>query len=248
MYAVISIHAPLAGRDDGGHAHERELAHFNPRAPCGARRRLPNEDVCHYKFQSTRPLRGATALLAQEAEKLKISIHAPLAGRDAYRTGTRSWKASFQSTRPLRGATWSLSSRSSADRFQSTRPLRGATFNHQGLSISAIYFNPRAPCGARPRSARAAARSRHFNPRAPCGARQAGTSKRSRSQNFNPRAPCGARLGDLCLYRSLCHISIHAPLAGRDGIHTGHSSIIDGFQSTRPLRGATKASPVSGSG
>ena len=33
-------------------------------------------------FQSTRPLRGATALLGINAVVLSISTHAPLAGRD----------------------------------------------------------------------------------------------------------------------------------------------------------------------
>ena len=35
---VISIHAPLAGRDRAVKAYRRNKRHFNPRAPCGARR------------------------------------------------------------------------------------------------------------------------------------------------------------------------------------------------------------------
>ena len=36
---VISIHAPLAGRDLAARRpQERSAGHFNPRAPCGARR------------------------------------------------------------------------------------------------------------------------------------------------------------------------------------------------------------------
>ena len=37
----ISTHAPLAGRDVEGDTDEDALIHFNPRAPCGARRRDP---------------------------------------------------------------------------------------------------------------------------------------------------------------------------------------------------------------
>ena len=79
----ISTHAPLAGRDRSSSRAVRTITHFNPRAPCGARRhtlsgstrannfnpRAPCgarprrsgsiRDVC--KFQPTRPLRGATA-------------------------------------------------------------------------------------------------------------------------------------------------------------------------------------------
>ena len=36
---------------------------------------------------------------------------------------------------------------------------------------------------------------------------------------FNPRAPCGARRWFSCCVRDRCHISIHAPHAGRDRKH-----------------------------
>ena len=40
------------------------------------------------------------------------------------------------------------------------------------------------------------------------------------------------------------YISIHAPLAGRDFLRDDHGMRITQFQSTRPLRGATDASPL----
>ena len=79
----ISIHAPLAGRDTLSPGTALPRADFNPRAPCGARlSQLPQVRSCR-KFQSTRPLRGAT--LRDHTGHLvpAISIHAPLAGRDA---------------------------------------------------------------------------------------------------------------------------------------------------------------------
>ena len=63
MYLLISIHAPLAGRDEsqGGKRYVMPL------------------------FQSTRPLRGATGADDDDInERLEISIHAPLAGRDIF--------------------------------------------------------------------------------------------------------------------------------------------------------------------
>ena len=60
----ISIHAPRVGRDTGNSAASTLPAYFNPRAPCGARRRV--RPVCarsHDRFQSTRPVWGATANL-----------------------------------------------------------------------------------------------------------------------------------------------------------------------------------------
>ena len=87
--------------------------------------------------------------------------------------------------------------------------------------------------------------------------------RRHQQSNFNPRAPYGARLACLCCCKAYCSISIHAPHTGRDGVttgvcitppfisihapHTGRdvSRLIlclanDSFQSTRPIRGATR--------
>ena len=60
----------------------------------------------------------------------------------------------------------------------------------------------------------------HFNPRAPYGARLCIVEDRPPYRYFNPRAPSGARLPP-----GLHHLTPH------------------GFQSTRPIRGATKAYP-----
>ena len=85
---AISIHAPHAGRDDDPQSHRKEHKYFNPRAPCGARQsrysaymatrhnfnpRAPcgarllllRRQTKINKFQSTRPMRGATKQLKQ---------------------------------------------------------------------------------------------------------------------------------------------------------------------------------------
>ena len=81
--AIISIHAPLAGRDRGCAPPPSASGHFNPRAPCGARQQcVPPSFPCNV-----------------------ISIHAPLAGRDNERLFLVTILIIFQSTRPLRGAT-----------------------------------------------------------------------------------------------------------------------------------------------
>ena len=79
----ISIHAPLAGRDLDSVGASRPAYHFNPRAPCGARR---------------------SSVIGLNSNRL-ISIHAPLAGRDPYLARSSTGRLLFQSTRPLRGAT-----------------------------------------------------------------------------------------------------------------------------------------------
>ena len=78
--------------------------YFNPRAPCGARRTVIAALIAWWKFQSTRPLRGATD---PDIKYIPVSV--------------------FQSTRPLRGATVCDFLGVAWEPFQSTRPLRGAT-------------------------------------------------------------------------------------------------------------------------
>ena len=56
----ISIHAPLAGCDDGDRRRAVEHLNFNPRTPCGVRRRSAGDGLPAPIFQSTHPLRGAT--------------------------------------------------------------------------------------------------------------------------------------------------------------------------------------------
>ena len=83
----ISIHAPHTGRDGWTRCSLTIWAHFNPRAPYGAR-------LCTFSFlsracifQSTRPMRGATL---RDKGGLQMAL-------------------TFQSTRPIRGATGALS-------------------------------------------------------------------------------------------------------------------------------------------
>ena len=144
-------------------------------------------------FQSTRPLRGATALLGINAVVLSISTHAPLAGRDTSTLPSCSTPAEFQPTRPLRGAT-------------SVRRFAGLRLKH---------FNPRAPCGARPGLSRRITTNRHFNPRAPCGARLSAAAGLPEQWDFNPRAPCGARRTILQSTRRTRNFNPRAPCGAR---------------------------------
>ena len=82
---MVSIHAPRAGRDPGSTSAEQMRRCFNPRAPCGARQAMPKITTAAVKFQSTRPVRGATWAAEKIADGKK-----------------------FQSTRPVRGATSSF--------------------------------------------------------------------------------------------------------------------------------------------
>ena len=148
-------------------------------------------------------------------------------------------------------------------RFQSTHPLRGATRPGRPFPPSGCYFNPRTPCGVRPaRSARSVGRG-HFNPRTPCGVRP-GVYVPGRGRgnisihaplagcdhfedrfspdrcHFNPRTPCGVRPALVTVLSAMTGISIHAPLAGCDTPRPQRPRPWSRFQSTHPLRGATR--------
>ena len=103
----ISIHAPRAGRDGRRQSAACRWPDFNPRAPCGARpQSRPAAARSSRRFQSTRPVRGATTgdgpppgpplyfnprapcgarhiSILRILTLIKISIHAPRAGRDS---------------------------------------------------------------------------------------------------------------------------------------------------------------------
>ena len=168
----ISIHAPHTGRDLHrcvGQAHD---AHFNPRAPYGARpsttppcsaglaisihaphtgrdatpqlwiRRSTN-------FNPRAPYEARLAIVPDQRNLINISIHAPHTGRDWYRTATAPLTSPFQSTRPIRGATGEGERMLLPALFQSTRPIRGATELPLECAVMLCNFNPRAPYGAR---------------------------------------------------------------------------------------------------
>ena len=171
--------------------------------------------------------------------------------------------ASFQSTHPLRGATATANLSAQMNQFQSTRPLRGATVEDATTNLFNIFQSTRPLRGATPDYHSGIYHYQNFNPRAPCGARQPVGIYPSLICNFNPRAPCGARRSRATSSKACLPISIHAPLAGRDeaGVYPlyarrddfnprtpcgvrraydGSGAPTDVFQSTHPLRGATK--------
>ena len=131
-----------------------QVSHFNPRAPCGARLSLTRQKPPSGPFQSTRPLRGATTVRPFPAAGDRISIHAPLAGRD-----------------PTAGA------QRQGTGISIHAPLAGRDGCSFPLPLSRVDFNPRAPCGARLRARRQMEDGANFNPRAPCGARLLGIGR-----------------------------------------------------------------------
>ena len=125
---IISIHAPLAGRDVRYCCNPTSVFYFNPRAPCGARR----------------PLRAALG------HPDCISIHAPLAGRDSGAAIAPIGCIDFNPRAPC-GARRTSNSRlcERGGHFNPRAPC-GARRLLLARFRQYRYFNPRAPCGARP--------------------------------------------------------------------------------------------------
>ena len=149
--------------------------------------------------------------------KRRISIHAPLAGCD-----------------------WMDRPRVKTDEISIHAPLAGCDIVKHKIQNLEVNFNPRTPCGVRRGSTDQALQvieisihaplagcdrpypalrrcQANFNPRTPCGVRPDHSPPRRQQRYFNPRTPCGVRR---TFYRRV-----------KD---------YEGFQSTHPLRGATK--------
>ena len=124
--------------------------------------------------------------------------------------------------------------------FQSTHPLRGATGDSAVDWILILYFNPRTPCGVRPACAPKCAETSNFNPRTPCGVRPNGGDSSTMTRDISIHAPLAgcddARVSSF----TEREISIHAPLAGCDLCEYPGRVRLYRFQSTHPLRGATR--------
>ena len=123
----ISIHAPLAGCDDHD-SRERTGRNISIHAPltgCDLVKSISR--FARNTFQSTHPLRGATARLGHGKEQqMNFNPRTPCGVRRNRSTANEA-----------------------TTKFQSTHPSRGAT----GRSLPALrswrYFNPRTPCGVR---------------------------------------------------------------------------------------------------
>ena len=150
MIITVSIHAPRTGRDNADGFQQLGVLGFNPRAPHGARQAAVSFVVMLYKFQSTRPARGATDCGWKFSPVEHVSIHAPRTGRDtpvcALRTANRRFNPRApHGARLINGIDYVIDTvvsihapRTGRDlsltlqftrriMFQSTRPARGAT-------------------------------------------------------------------------------------------------------------------------
>ena len=146
------------------------------------------------QFQSTHPLRGATSGLRNCCWTGYISIHAPLAGCDDSKCA-RNPIQSISIHAPLAGCDRALMmARAVLMHFNprtpcGVRPRAGAPLRWQGISIHA----PLAGCDSRPRPSPPAWSG--FQSTHPLRGATAAEGWATNSKwHFNPRTPCGVRL------------------------------------------------------
>ena len=215
------------------------IFYFNPRTPCGVRPLEPGDTVCFGKFQSTHPLRGATAAAHSKRKATAFQSTHPLRGATdrllhGLRGGhyfnprtpcgvrrSRQFGAAGYRTisihAPLAGCDTSLTStRSRQQPFQSTHPLRGAT-NPAAVVDKALIFQSTHPLrGATTKSDAIILQAGVFQSTHPL---RGATPRRSFPREISlisihaPLAGCDRRETELIPTKT---ISIHAPLAGCD--------------------------------
>ena len=176
----ISIHAPLAGCDKPPNQAQVKIFYFNPRTPCGVRpSRSCSRPSTTATFQSTHPLRGATAGTGFE----------PIA------------QGHFNPRTPC-GVRLNISMIiASAVMYFNPRTPCGVRQKIQNHKDSAKYFNPRTPCGVRQGGALFYRAALYFNPRTPCGVRRCIHFDKFQPQTISIHAPlagCDPRRKLLC--------------------------------------------------
>ena len=146
----------------------------------------------------------------------------------------------FQSTLPLRGATIALCRRRNTHLFQSTLPLRGATQSLQVHECRKLNFNPHSPCGERLKHVAVQLPCYVFQSTLPLRGATGVRCTQSECRSISIHTPL-AGSDRVCGNSELnVIISIHTPLAGSDSAKSNEGSCFGKFQSTLPLRGATR--------
>ena len=193
-----------------------------------------------------------------------ISIHTPLAGSDRKSCHRLLKWMNFNPHSPCGERRLILPSRVLVSIFQSTLPLRGATGHTRHHPNIPCYFNPHSPCGERPASVKKGAQNVKFQSTLPLRGATAEQLLRLQTNSFQSTLPLrgATRVHVRDAVLDLDVISIHTPLAGSDihgqrvehvppiSIHTPlagsdrdtcpPTALDKSFQSTLPLRGATR--------
>ena len=242
--AAISIHAPLAGRDELREQYAGQDRAFQSTRPLRGATISQIPTVLPSPFQSTRPLRGATVRQFLKLRLIRISIHAPLAGRDYHRHTRRCGHRYFNPRAPCGARPEIILVFRHGVEISIHAPLAGRDCNVNHIPSKRIRFQSTRPLRGATTTTTVDPDSGYFNPRAPCGARLTLFSTGFVDVIISIHAPLAGRDDVRADFLAAFHISIHAPLAGRDVCQRMMDTAGSRFQSTRPLRGATPSTTI----
>ena len=196
---AISIHAPRVGSDQLVHGVFSLCSNFNPRSPCGERRRCGCLLSLLCDFNPRSPCGERPHAQGPGPDGGGISIHAPRVGSDPGKSRRVLKIGKFQSTLPVWGATPSDREETKPlHLFQSTLPVWGAT-TATGAPTPPSEFQSTLPVwGATPAGGPYAGCRCNFNPRSPCGERQVDQLERDLVAIFQSTLPVwGATLAPM---------------------------------------------------
>ena len=169
---------------------------FQSTLPMRGATAMADNEVLQYLFQSTLPMRGATRRIRELFLLSRISIHTPHAGSDRYGTALSRFFVNFNPHSPC-----------------GERRIRSS---YRTRSVPISIHTPHA--GSDSGSPVSWAVSSDFNPHSPCGERRSASNTVCWMTYFNPHSPCGERLHCQIPPGDLGTISIHTPHAGSDPV------------------------------
>ena len=226
----------------------RGVSSFQSTRPIrGATARRSTPSGAPASFQSTRPIRGATCCCPRGAgQRRHFNPRAPYGARPERDVVERVVMAisihAPHTGRDRRAASSMIWSLS----FQSTRPIRGATSTTGGSESDVLFQSTRPIRGATTPTSTSSPGKTNFNPRAPYGARPSRASCWSSFRRpFQSTRPIrGATSWSIRQNSSPANFNPRAPYGAR--LLMDYYTLADlKFQSTRPIRGATGSRPVS---
>ena len=151
------------------------MVHFNPRSPCGERRRytIVKRYSLTVNFNPRSPCGERQMGTGCSSSAAYFNPRSPCGERLSIVITIKNYIMQFQSTLHVRGATNSLIfSFNSLFSISIHAPRAGSDGVHFGRLQRNKNFNPRSPCGERRCVPAICCLSRaHFNPRSPCGER-----------------------------------------------------------------------------
>ena len=217
MPQIISIHAPRVGRDPIQGFASMSAQNFNPRAPCGARRRFPRPAPCCRHFNPRAPCGARLSVMLSRVMSLTFQSTRPVWGATCSRAGCELPNAYFNPRAPCGARLFPARRGLVRKRISIHAPRVGRDddadrlFEHGRISIHA----PRVGRDMKSFSFQPCARP--FQSTRPVwGATFCKDFFQIGVFYFNPRAPCGARPMVRHHYHRSLLISIHAPRVGRD--------------------------------